>query len=108
MQKSILVPYDKYMRLVSLQDSLHNDKNTEKSEEIKNTSTELLPSENATSEMNTQTDDVQDEGMKCTDVTKDESLQPLIPDKPTSKMTFKNKASKYNSRYKLHKKWIRF
>lgn len=106
MQKSVLVPYEKYLRLLSLQEN----KNIEKSADITNKPTEISQSENVTK---TQTHDVRDEGLILTDETlkpeypEDESLEPLIPEKkstPIPKKTFKNKSL----RYKLHKTWIRF
>lgn len=106
MQKSVLVPYEKYLRLLSLQEN----KNIEKSADITNKPTEISQSENVTK---TQTHDVRDEGFTLTDETlkpeypEDESLEPLIPEKkstPIPKKTFKNKSL----RYKLHKTWIRF
>lgn len=44
MQKSVLVPYEKYLRLLSLQEN----KNIEKSADITNKPTEISQSENVT------------------------------------------------------------
>ena len=102
MQKSVLIPYDKYERLLSLQDS-----QKEHLEKITEGPPEIVSSEKAKKDMHVQTDDVSNEAAELSVVNKDEGSEPLIPENPViRKKKIKPPPAKANKRQR--KNWIKF
>lgn len=117
MQKSVLIPYEKYSRLMTLQET-HRANSEADAERVvaENVSENMIalphPEESQNHDMSTQTeseDSIKPETTSANLSTK-ESEESLITEKPVfkKKKTIENKNIKAKSRYRLQTTWIRF
>lgn len=117
MQKSVLIPYEKYSRLMTLQET-HRANSEADAERVvaENVSENMIalphPEESQNLDMSTQTeseDSIKPETTSANLSTK-ESEESLITEKPVfkKKKTIENKNIKAKSRYRLQTTWIRF
>lgn len=111
MQKSVMVPYDKYQRLLSLQESYQED--------FKQSSKEKLEDMTKPEELQPETIDQRSQTEGLVDSETREEFSPTFPEplmkiQPASQKTLKitRKALKTTkkpySRYRLKKSWIQF
>lgn len=115
MQKSVLVPYDKYQRLLSLQESHQEDFKQNSTETPENKPEDMTKPDELQQETNNQSS--QTENLVDSETKEDflrTSPEPLMKIQPALQKTLKiakkilKSAKKPYSRYRLNKTWIQF